>query len=111
MQTSGLGEPSVPEKLLPAGLVWSGWVVLGLGVLGALAIPAFNIHTSGGPSVILAAGAGCALWLSPVYFTVSIAAILRGRRAGTRATRSELVQTALFALGTVALIALWVTSA
>jgi hypothetical protein len=85
-------------------------LVVGLCVLGSLAMPAFNVHTSGGPIVMLAAGAGCALWLSPVYFTIAVALLLRAHRAGLRATRSEAVQTALFALGTVALIALWATS-
>ena len=108
---TGIGrtESAVDKGVLPSWLVRSGWVVVVLGVLGGLAAPAFNIHTSPGPAVLVLIG-GVALWASPVYLLASLVCIVRGRRMGVEAAKSELVLTAFFVVGLTVLVVLAVVT-
>jgi len=109
MTGTGNTQSTVDKGVLPSWLVRSGWVVVVLGVLGGLAAPTLNVHTSPGAAVLPLIG-GLALWASPVCLLASLVCMVRGRRMGVEAANSELVLTAFFVVGVSALIVLAVVT-
>jgi hypothetical protein len=98
-------EDQIPD-VFPSWFSRSGWLVVGAGVLGGLAAPAFNVHASLGPIAILAIGLGISLWLSPLYLIGSTFYLMRARSMGTPPPMREWIEMALFGLGSAALLAL-----
>jgi hypothetical protein len=92
----------------PAWLSRLIWLVIGLAVLGLTALPAFNVHTSVGPSLVVILGLGGGLWMCPILLITSLTYILRARQFGVRPARAEAVQTALLGAGSLILVVLTV---
>lgn len=93
----------VIQGVLPTWLGRAGWIVIGLGLVGAACLPGSNLHITPGRALVASLGLGTALWMSPVLLVASLLYWRRGARSGLEATRLEAVEMGLLALGGAAL--------